>query len=74
MMKYLITYIHDKWNSDNCFCVVLCNTIGAVNDAIHSIKLGLYDDSEHQRNIKVYKAEEVTDEFDTKTEFDDEKD
>ena len=33
-----------------------------------------YDDGEHQRNIKVYKAGEVTDEFDTKTEFDDEKD
>lgn len=74
-MKYVITYINDKWNSDNRFCVVLCNTIGAVNDAMSSIKLGLYDDGEHQhkRNIKVYKAEEITDEFDTKTEYDDEK-
>lgn len=74
MMKYLIIYNYDKWNKDNCFGAELCDNIGAVNDAIHSIKLGLYDDSEHQRNIKVYKAEEVTDEFDTETEFENEKD
>lgn len=29
---------------------------------------------EYQRNIKVYKVEEITSEFDTKTKFDDEKD
>lgn len=74
MMKYLITYNYDKWNEDDCFGVELCDNISAANDAIHSIKLGLYDDGEYQRNIKVYKVEEVINEFDTKTKFDDEKD
>ena len=74
MMKYLITYKYDKWNEDNCFGAELCDNIGEVNNAIRRIKLYLYDDDEYQRNIKVYKAEEVTDEFDTKTKFDDEKD
>lgn len=69
-MKYLITYNYDDWNKDDCVGIETCYTVDEVNDAINSIKLGLYDDGEHQRNIRVYKAEEVTDEFDTKTEFD----
>ena len=73
MIKYLITYKYDKWK-DNCFGAELCDNISEINNAIRRIKLCLYDDDEYQRNIKVYKAEEVTDAFDTKTEYDDEKD
>lgn len=71
-MKYLITYNYDDWNKDDCIDVEIYDTIDKVNNAISCIKLN-YDD-EFPRNIKVYKAEEITDEFDTKTKFDDEKD
>lgn len=73
-MKYLITYNYDDWNSATCAGVETCDTIDKVNDAIRNIKSGLYDCGDYPRNIKVYKAEEITEEFDTKTDFDDEKD
>lgn len=68
-MKYIITYNYDDWNKANCVGIETYDTIRDVNNAISFIKLGIDDD--FPRNIKVYKAEEVTDEFDTKTEFDD---
>lgn len=73
-MKYIITYNYDDWNNDDYVGTVYIdsyNDINEVNKAIHNIKSGLYDDGEYQRNIKVYKAEEITDEFDTKTKYDD---
>lgn len=73
-MKYLITYNYDDWNKSDCVGVEFCNTDTEVEIAISDIKFGMYDQGENQRNIKVYKAEEITDEFDTKTRFDDEKD